>query len=310
MSAVLVERQSPTAGLSKVIHQIHKLEAIEQDVIGLLPKLSDDEVMETRTTARLLFASAWKIEIACDNEIWDRTEKAVRGRGNKDVDEKGIMAAVNKRAEELGCGASTILKNAQIFKRFKNTLTSESHLDEKGFFLAALSAPDPDAAIEDFSQKKLDNPYFRVTDAWKQVETQKENAKQARERVAGGIRDTLQDLMIAHIDKSIALQQQLKLECPLRRIGDRLYDSMIEDLEDVKQNIQLENVETAIERAIKDGYGTILDLAGFTGLSQLDVRRAVKKLIEKDIVEIRSIEESRQDGRRGVMVDLYAIKQK
>lgn len=309
MSACLEPRNPQTAGLAKVFNQIHKLEAIEHEVIALLPSLSDDEVMETRITARLLYASAWKIEIACDAEIWERTQRAMVGRGNKDVDEKGIMAAVNKRADELGCSARTVYENARIFRRFKETLeTTCKNLDDKGFFQAALQSPDPDTTIEEFAQKKLDNPFFRVADAWKQVETQKEDAKQARERVAGGVRDTQQDLMIAHCDESIALQQQLKLKCPLRRIGDRLYDSMIEELEDIKQNIQLENIETAIERAIKDGYQTILDLAGFTGLSQLDVRRAVKTLIEKEIVETKSIEESRQDGRRGVMVDLYALR--
>lgn len=307
MSAVL--ERSPTIGLSKVINQIHKLEAIEHDIISLLPSLSDEEVIETRNTARLLFASAWKIEIACDAEIWERTQRAMVGRGNKDVDEKGIMAAVNKRAQEIGCSARTVYENARIFRRFGEIIeTTCKNLDDKGFFQAALQSPDPETTIEEFAQRKMDNPFFRVTDAWKEVETQKEESKRKREKVAGAVRDTQQDLMIAHCDKSIAMQRELKEECPLRRIGDRLYDSMIEDLEDIKNNIQLENIETAIQSAIGEGYQTIPDLAGFTGLSQVDVKRAVKALIQKDIVEIKSIEESRQDGRRGIMVDLYAIK--
>jgi hypothetical protein len=158
-----------TSALSRVFNHINKLEAMEHDVIALLPSLTDDQVMETRSSARLLYASAWKIEVACDAEIWDRTERVIVGRGNKDVDEKGIMAAVNKRAAELGCGASTILKNAQIFKRFKKTLTAESILDDKGFYQAALSADDPDEAIEEFAKQKSENPTYRVADAWKHV---------------------------------------------------------------------------------------------------------------------------------------------
>lgn len=170
MSASLAEVPRPTAALAKVFNQIHKLEAIEHDVIALLPSLSDDQVIETRITARLLFASAWKIEIACDAEIWDRTDKALRGRGNVDAQEKGILAAVNKRADEIGCSARTVYENARIFRTFKENIESTcKNLDDKGFFQAALQSPEPKVTIERFAQTKLDNPHFRVADAWREV---------------------------------------------------------------------------------------------------------------------------------------------
>lgn len=158
-----------TSALSKVIGQINRLEQSERDIIAVLPFLSDDEVMETRNSARQLNACAWKIEVACDAEIWDRTKENLSRSGVKDVDEKGIKAAVNKRAQELGCGASTIYANYLLFRRFAPALSGQNGLDDKGFYQAALAADDPDSALETFAQKKMDEPQFRVADAWRIV---------------------------------------------------------------------------------------------------------------------------------------------
>src|SRR5678815_976631 len=103
MSLALAEASRPnTQALSKIFGQINKLDKIEEDVIALLPEMSDDEVMHTRNYAKTLGRSAWRIEIACDAELWNRVH-AKRGRGNVDVDKKGIKAAVATRAAELGC---------------------------------------------------------------------------------------------------------------------------------------------------------------------------------------------------------------
>jgi len=170
--------------LTNVITQINKLEGIEHEVIALLPSLSDDQVMETRNSARLLYASAWKIEIACDAEIWDRTTKAVNGRGNKDEGEKGILAAVNKRAHDLGCSGRTVYENARIHRRFKKKIeTTCNILDDKGFFQAALASEDPDVAIEEFAKMRSENPFFRVADAWRWVRAAPEGPKEDETKV-------------------------------------------------------------------------------------------------------------------------------
>lgn len=140
-----------------------------------------------------------------------------------------------------------------------------------------------------------------------QEEQLTEQEQKDREQVAGAVRNMQQDAMILHCDESIHYQKQLKEKCPIPKIGDRIYSSIIEELEDIKANIQTANIETALYDAVKQGYETIQDLAGFTGLSQHDVRRVVKQMVEKGMLETRSVEESRQDGRRGVMVDIYAV---
>lgn len=294
--------------LARAFDQIYKLEAIEHDVIALLPTLTDEEVIKTRTTARLLFASAWKIEIACDNEIWDRAERGVGGRGNKDFEEKGILAAVNKRASEMGCSARTVQENARLYRRFRKTIESTCNsLDDKGFFQAALAAPEPDRAIEDFTRKKAEDPYFRVADAWRDVKSQKDQEQKDREKVAGAVRSLQQKAMIAHCDESIHFQTQLKEKCPIPKIGDRIYGSIIEELQDIKQDIQTANVETVLRLAVEKGYQTAQDISGFTGLPQHEVKRSLRQMVSKDILEVRSVEESRQDGRRGGMVELFAL---
>lgn len=177
MSANLRVVSRSTAGLAKVIHQINRMEKTEQDVIALLPEMSDEEVIETRTSARVLFACAWKIEIACDAEIWDRIKTSLQRSGVKDVDEKGIKAAVQKRAREIGCSASTVYANARLYRRFGPALSTWSSLDDKAFYQAAIVADDPEAKLDEWAEKKADDPTFRPADAWREVKTHEEASR-------------------------------------------------------------------------------------------------------------------------------------
>lgn len=177
MSASLHVVPRTTAGLAKVINQINRMEKTEQDIIALLPEMSDEEVIETRNSARILFCCAWKIEVACDAEIWDRVKTNLSNTGKKDVDQKGILAAVNKRAKEIGCGASTVYANALLYRRFAPLLSTQNGLDDKGFYQAALKADDPEGKIEEWADKKLEDPFFRPADAWREVKTQEEASR-------------------------------------------------------------------------------------------------------------------------------------
>lgn len=171
MAAALKVVPRQTTALAKVLHQIDRAEKSERDVIALLPTLTLDELIYTRNSARLLHCTAWKIEIACDAEIWDRAQ-SLSQTGKKDLGEKGIMAQVNKRAEEIGCGASTVRANARLYRRFAPLLSTEQGLDDKGFYQAAMKADDPEAKLQEWAQKKVENPFFRVADAWREVAPQ------------------------------------------------------------------------------------------------------------------------------------------
>lgn len=171
----MVPRQ--TVNLNRLVKEFQRTEKTEHDVIAALPAMTDAEVIETRWRARIYHRSAWKIEIACDAEIWVRQERALRGRGNVDIEEKGILAAVTKRAKEIGCGASTIRANARLYRRFENVLSAQHNLDDKAFYQAALEADDPDAKIAEWEEKKRENRFFRPADAWREV---KRHAEQTR----------------------------------------------------------------------------------------------------------------------------------
>ncbi|HEX5704845.1 MAG TPA: hypothetical protein VFX97_16725 [Pyrinomonadaceae bacterium] len=160
-------------GFSQIFGAIDKLENLESVAAELAPDATDKQLIDGRVYATQLGKTAWKIVVIFDAEIWKRTERLVGGRGAKDVDEKGIMKAVDKQAHELGCGASTIYANARIFKTFKTTLTTQNTLEDKGFYQAALAAKDPRAAIEHFTKQRSENPFYRPADAWRYVNATK-----------------------------------------------------------------------------------------------------------------------------------------
>ena len=172
--------QGSTQALSNVFGQINKLEKIDDDIITLLPEMSDDDVMDTRNYAKTLGRSAWRIEIACDAEIWNRTQ-AKRGRGNVDTEGVGIKATIAKRAAELGCTPRTIEQNARVHKLVQeveiNDESTFTILEDKGYWQAALASSDPKAALDHFVEEKTDNPFFSASDAYRWSKGEKESKK-------------------------------------------------------------------------------------------------------------------------------------
>lgn len=177
MAANLQIVARPPANLQRVVQQINKAHKTEQDVIAELPSMTDAEVIEARWTARVWFSCFWKVQAACDAELWDRHERMLGGRGKTDVEEKGILAAVQKRAKEIGCGASTIRANARLYRRFETVLSARQSLDDKAFYQAALEADDPEAKIEEWAERRREDRTFKPADAWREV---KKHAEQTR----------------------------------------------------------------------------------------------------------------------------------
>lgn len=60
------------------------------------------------------------------------------------------------------------------------------------------------------------------------------------------------------------------------------------------------------ERATDSDISVWLEIAGFF-MSDSDLDDRLSLMVEKKMLTIESVEESRQDGRRGVMIDLYAL---
>lgn len=159
---------------SHAIGFFNQVESQAAEIISALPAMSDEEVWGLRIQARSFGTMAWRIECACDAEIMNR-ESVRRGRGVKDVEQRGIDAAVRKHAYEIGVEPRTVYRNAAIHRTFFNSDTDvrNNDLAEKDFYLAALAADDPREAIENFAQEKTKNPFFAPRDAWRQVKEKK-----------------------------------------------------------------------------------------------------------------------------------------
>src|SRR5712691_6026212 len=83
--------------VAQILHEANQLDSSRKSLLTILPDLEDDEIIETRMTARIAGAWAWVVECACDAEMFKR-EEARRGRGNVDEDEKGRSATARKQA--------------------------------------------------------------------------------------------------------------------------------------------------------------------------------------------------------------------
>ena len=283
--------QSPpanTQALAKIFNHLNKLDKLETDVINLLPELSDDEVMETRNYAKLLGKSSWKIEIACDNEIWNRT-KAKCGRGNIDVDEDGIIAAVNKRAGEIGCSGQTIRNNRNIFDTFKEELCKSdfTHLDEKTFYLAAYVAPDPHAMLEKFAKEKLDNPFFSTRDAFREARRSKKAVYEAKNRIAYEVNHEKRQALRSHFDSTRLTLEAMRGACEKldTKLASQMYGSWIQEIEDQEDVWFVEDLKVAIIKAWRNGNTREIHMATALGLPITEVHRVARELEGEGIFE-------------------------
>jgi hypothetical protein len=158
-----------------LFNYLDRLEEFENTVIELLPYGTDEEVEQTRIRARALGKAGWRIECACDAVLLSR-EPLKGGRGRIDIEGVGRIAAARDEGKKKGKVASTVRRNAQIFNTFKTVLNDQhSLLDDKGFFEAALRAPNAKKAIKMFEKERSENPNFSVGDAFKLAKNLKES---------------------------------------------------------------------------------------------------------------------------------------
>lgn len=170
----LATRENLNAQIGNLFSYFDRLEEFEQTVIDLLPHADDDQVVQARGYAKAMGKAGWRIECACDAVLLDRA--ALKGgRGKADTEGSGKVSAAKGRAKEIGCAPQTVRRNAQIHKVFKTVLIDQhSLLDEKGYFEAALRAPDHKKAIKLFEKEKSENPNFSVNDAKRLAKTLKD----------------------------------------------------------------------------------------------------------------------------------------
>jgi len=145
----------------------HTLEAV-QKALQLLPKMSDRKIISTAIFAGELEVQAYLIRGACAAELRNRfTNKLVGGRGKRDKKGVGVQARMTSVAHEVGVDLRTLLTDIRIYRTFFEAaperireLACECRLPRE-FFVTALAAPDPQAAIEMAAAKRSDPTYTR-----------------------------------------------------------------------------------------------------------------------------------------------------
>lgn len=277
---------------------LQNLSQLEPQLIEELELKDEKFILDTRLQSKQLSGYGWRIECACDAAIWSKTKQAKRGRGNKDVNEIGIMSAVAKKAKMIGVTPTTIFRNWRIFQllqRAKNTFSEESIfsvLDEKGYYTAALDAADPIEALKTFAEKKTTLPRFRVTDAQRLLKSEGKTRKVVALRAVETIREqsgqlSARQALIAHIKTSRELlESQIVPNCPNDEFKERVWADLLMSLCEEEQELFDEDASEALERAWDAGNHREDQLSSATGLPLMDVSRLMEGM-EGDFIRIQ-----------------------
>lgn len=78
------------------------------------------------------------------------------------------------------------------------------------------------------------------------------------------------------------------------------------DYEAIAELFSFDEGTPGMERAVRSDISSWLEKCGYY-ISDSDLNERLDVMVEKGMLEVHSVEESRQDGRRGVMLDLYAL---
>jgi hypothetical protein len=288
MSAALVESPGEELAVAKksaarILNLCNTLENMRDEFLPRLPFLEDEVVIEVRMGARAVSVWAWVVEAACDAEMMSRVERLKGGRGNKDELEEGRLAVMRQQGYIDGKSPRTIERNVQIIETFglETIATHGDTLQEKGFWIAAVSADDPFEAIEALAEKKADNPFMEVQDANKvldEIEGKHDQAKQkfveafrtvARKAVGDWIRFTARPAI-----------EQLKTNCPDTKLI-KFWVETDEQLREREEAMLIEDAEAALIYAWTKGRVTESQMCEFTGLLPQEIRKTMKSLEER-----------------------------
>jgi hypothetical protein len=159
--ATPAEAQSPlTLDLTKLTRLDHQLHAL----LPQLTQLGDTELLQLALHARQLETCAFRLRGACVAELRRRiTTRFSGGRGKRDTDGTGIHAQLAQLAAEIGVSLATLKTDARIHEVFfcgETRLACEPSLARE-YYVIALSAPDPLAAIQTAQERAADPAYNR-----------------------------------------------------------------------------------------------------------------------------------------------------
>jgi hypothetical protein len=141
-------------------------------MIGQVRTMPDDAIVETARMATELEGQAFRVRGACAAELKRRIRERARlqpeNRGNE---ETVIARQLPALAAEIGVSPRTLDDDARIYETFASTPAFRGDTNTpREVYRLALSAPDPQAAVEMAAQKKAESPNYSTRDFRRDVE--------------------------------------------------------------------------------------------------------------------------------------------
>lgn len=292
----------PKSSLERVLEELfQKLSSVEPTVIQNLDEADEEQLLVAWTAFHKIERFAWVGKCATCFRAWERTEAAKRGRGNRDVNERGILAAVSKISKKFGVTPSTVYLNARIFRlirevelTWKKDLVGNSYtqynildlLDERGYWEHALTSADPIRTILVFANKKSTLPRFKVTDAERLVLSPEFSRKAVALKAVEQVRQetghlTERQSLIEHIRTSQDIIKNLIIpSCPDESFKANIWEDLLISLEEEYDELFSEDAFVALRTAWDLGHHREDQLAETTGFPLADVSKFMRSLCD------------------------------
>lgn len=280
----LTLQQRATNAAANVLDLCNRLEDIRDEFLPQLEKIDDETLIAVRMGASAIGVWAWLVEAACDHEMLKRVEAKKGGRGNKDDEGEGREATKRQQGYLNGKSPRTIERNSQIVEIFgvETIATHGGTLQDKGYWIAAVSAPDPHEAIEVFVEKKTINPFWEVRDAYHEIDVIKGKREKAKREFNDAVttvgRKAASDWLEFHAKAEL---EKLKTDCPIPGFGDRVFGEAQKQCDEQRDVLFLHNAQECLLYVWTKGYRTQRQMVEFTRLPASEVKRVMENLADK-----------------------------
>jgi hypothetical protein len=151
------------------------LDEFEREIVKAIPSLNDVQLVDGISRCEELGKSAWRMRAAFAVEVANRAERMTGGRGVKDLEGRGINAALAFVAGKAGVEVRTIIEDRKIAETFGSKTTESAFIRlSRDHFRVALYAPDPHKAIEEAAER-IDEPGFSARQFASEIRAQRES---------------------------------------------------------------------------------------------------------------------------------------
>lgn len=153
------------AGISLSKLRTGKLFIQLPELVRHIPQMTEAQILQTLFRAEQLADFAFLVRGACASELRQRSIKLPGGRGKKDTVGKGLQSQMEDLARKVGTGRKTLETDARIKDTFFPVI-DETTLEQmpplaREYYVIALSAPDPHAAIKT-AVDRCSDPHFSL----------------------------------------------------------------------------------------------------------------------------------------------------